>query len=81
MRFRARGNGQTVRTEVSGGDPGYTETSKMLAECALCLAFDELPERSGQLTPAVAMGDALVARLQRAGIKFEVLDGGPVDGR
>jgi short subunit dehydrogenase-like uncharacterized protein len=80
VRFRARANGQVVRTEVSGGDPGYTETSKMLAECALCLAFDELPERSGQLTPAVAMGDALVARLQRAGIKFEVLDGGQVDG-
>jgi short subunit dehydrogenase-like uncharacterized protein len=80
VRFRARTNGRTVRTEVSGGDPGYTETSKMLAECALCLAFDELPERSGQLTPAVAMGDVLVARLQRAGIKFEVLDAGSVDG-
>ena len=47
----------------------------MLAESALCLAFDELPERAGQLTPAVAMGDALLGRLQRAGIKFEVLDG------
>ena len=31
--------------EVSGGDPGYCETSKMLAESALCLAHDELPER------------------------------------
>ncbi len=45
-----------VRTEVSGGDPGYGETSKMLAESALCLAYDDLPERAGQLTPAVAMG-------------------------
>ena len=34
-------------TEVSGGDPGYDETSKMLAESALCLAFDDLPERAG----------------------------------
>jgi short subunit dehydrogenase-like uncharacterized protein len=76
VRFRARADGRTVETQVSGGDPGYGETSKMLAESALCLAFDQLPERAGQLTPAVAMGDVLLARLQRAGIKFEVLDGG-----
>jgi short subunit dehydrogenase-like uncharacterized protein len=76
VRFSARaGDGTQVRTQVSGGDPGYGETSKMLAESALCLAFDALPERSGQLTPAAAMGDALLGRLQRAGIKFEVLDG------
>ncbi len=75
VRFRARADGRTVHTQVSGGDPGYGETSKMLAESALCLAFDELPERAGPLTPAVAMGDALLHRLQRAGIKFEVLDG------
>ena len=76
VRFAARaGDGRTVRTEVSGGDPGYGETSKMLAEAAMCLAFDELPARSGQITPAVAMGDALRRRLQAAGIKFEVLDG------
>ena len=65
-----------VRTEVSGGDPGYTETSKMLAESAMCLARDELPERAGQLTPAVAMGPALRRRLVAAGIEFKVLDGG-----
>jgi short subunit dehydrogenase-like uncharacterized protein len=47
----------------------------MLAESALCLAFDDLPERAGQLTPAVAMGDALRRRLEAAGIQFEVLDG------
>ena len=46
----------------------------MLAESALCLAHDELPERSGQLTPAVAMGQALIDRLQRAGIGFEVVE-------
>jgi short subunit dehydrogenase-like uncharacterized protein len=75
VRFDARAGDKRVRTQVSGGDPGYGETSKMLAESALCLAFDELPERSGQLTPAVAMGDALRRRLLAAGIKFEVLDG------
>jgi short subunit dehydrogenase-like uncharacterized protein len=72
--MRARANGQHVKAMVSGGDPGYGETSKMLAEAALCLAHDELPDRAGQLTPAVAMGDALIARLQRAGIRFEVAD-------
>jgi short subunit dehydrogenase-like uncharacterized protein len=76
VRFRARSGEREVWTEVSGGDPGYGETSKMLAESALCLAFDDLPERSGQVTPAVAMGDALRRRLEAAGIKFEVLDGG-----
>jgi short subunit dehydrogenase-like uncharacterized protein len=76
VRFDARAAGARVRTQVSGGDPGYGETSKMLAESALCLAFDDLPARSGQLTPAVAMGDALRRRLVAAGIKFEVLDGG-----
>ena len=64
---------QTV-TEVSGGDPGYGETSKMLAESALCLAFDELPASAGQVTTATAMGDALLARLRKAGIAFEVLE-------
>jgi saccharopine dehydrogenase (NAD+, L-glutamate forming) len=71
--MRATADGQRVRTEVSGGDPGYGETSKMLSEAALCLAHDRLPDRAGQLTPAVAMGEALLERLQRAGIKFEVV--------
>ena len=44
----------------------------MFAESALSLAFDELPPRSGSLTPAVAMGDALIARLRAAGHTYEV---------
>jgi short subunit dehydrogenase-like uncharacterized protein len=74
VRFVGEGGGERVVTEVSGGDPGYGETSKMLAESALCLAFDELPPSAGQLTTAVAMGDALLTRLQRAGIAFRVLE-------
>jgi short subunit dehydrogenase-like uncharacterized protein len=75
VRFAAHaGNGIKLRTEVSGGDPGYTETSKMLAESALCLAHDDLPELAGQLTTAVAMGPALRRRLEAAGIGFKVLD-------
>jgi short subunit dehydrogenase-like uncharacterized protein len=73
LRFAGAGGGASVLTEVSGGDPGYGETSKMLAESALCLAHDELPDRAGQLTPAVAMGQPLIDRLVRAGITFEVL--------
>ena len=69
--FVGEGGGRTVRTRVSGGDPGYTETAKMLAESAMCLALDDLPETRGQVTTAVAMGDALLARLQAAGIRFE----------
>jgi short subunit dehydrogenase-like uncharacterized protein len=70
--FRARADGLTIASSVSGGDPGYSETSKMLAESALCLAHDDLPQRAGQLTPAVAMGQPLIDRLQRAGIEFKV---------
>jgi saccharopine dehydrogenase (NAD+, L-glutamate forming) len=62
-----------VQTEVRGGDPGYTETAKMLAESALCLAFDDNPPTCGQVTTAQAMGDALTARLVAAGIRFEEL--------
>lgn len=65
-------SGHRVVTEVRGGDPGYGETSKMLGEAALCLAHDDLPERAGQLTPAVAMGQALIDRHQRAGNSFTV---------
>jgi short subunit dehydrogenase-like uncharacterized protein len=69
--FVGESGGRTLHTRVSGGDPGYTETAKMLSEAALCLAFDDNPETSGQVTPAQAMGDALLARLQKAGIRFE----------
>ena len=61
-----------MRCEVSGGDPGYSETAKMLAESALCLAFDggHLAPRFGVVTSAAAMGNALIERLRTAGIVF-----------
>ncbi|MCF2528511.1 saccharopine dehydrogenase family protein [Yinghuangia soli] len=74
VRFVGTGGGERVVTEVRGGDPGYTETSKMLAEAALCLAYDDLPTTSGQVTTATAMGDALTTRLQAAGIEFRRLE-------
>ncbi|MER7621894.1 saccharopine dehydrogenase NADP-binding domain-containing protein [Streptomyces sp. NPDC126503] len=72
VRFVGEGGGRRVFTEVSGGDPGYDETARMLAESALCLALDPLPRTAGQVTTATAMGDALIERLQAAGIRFRV---------
>jgi len=45
----------------------------MLGECGLALALDrdKLPEIYGVLTPAAAMGDALLARFPAAGISLE----------
>jgi short subunit dehydrogenase-like uncharacterized protein len=71
VRFVGEGGGAVVRTEVSGGDPGYDETAKMLCESALSLAFDDNPATAGQVTTAQAMGGHLIDRLVRAGIRFE----------
>ena len=71
------GGGRTVHTRVSGGDPGYGETAKMLAESALSLAFDENPPTAGQVTTSQAMGDALLDRLAKSGISFTVVRSTP----
>ena len=71
--FVAEGDGRTLHTRVSGGDPGYEETATMLAESALCLALDDNPPTAGQVTTAQAMGDHLLERLQAAGMRFEVV--------
>jgi short subunit dehydrogenase-like uncharacterized protein len=76
VRFLAEGGGRRVATEVAGGDPGYDETAKMLAESALCLAFDDLPALSGQLTTATAMGASLTDRLTQAGLTFRTTHAG-----
>ena len=67
--------GARYTARVSGsGDPGYAATAVMLGESVLCLALDgdRLPERAGSLTPATAMGPALVERLRTAGHVYEV---------
>lgn len=71
--FVGQSQGRQIHTRVSGGDPGYTETSKMLAEAALCLLLDDVPPVSGQVTTAVAMGPLLRRRLIDHGIAFEVI--------
>lgn len=67
-------DGSSAMCKVTGDkDPGYGSTSKMLGETAVCLAVDELPKISGVLTPSVAMGDALLQRLeQSAGLTFSL---------
>ncbi|MEL6343152.1 MAG: saccharopine dehydrogenase NADP-binding domain-containing protein [Myxococcota bacterium] len=61
--------GQTAAVTIEGeGDPGYGATSKMLAELALCLRdpHPRKPEGGGVLTPATALGHALVDQLKDA---------------
>jgi short subunit dehydrogenase-like uncharacterized protein len=67
---------KNLRARLTGDrDPGYGSTSKMLAESAVCLALDSLSSSPGFLTPAAAMGDALLARLQRsAGVTATIED-------
>lgn len=65
----------TPLASVSGGDPGYDETAKMVAEAALTLAMsrhDQLPcaGSGGVWTPASGLGMALVDRLKQAGLKI-----------
>ncbi|MFZ5756227.1 MAG: saccharopine dehydrogenase family protein [Pseudomonadota bacterium] len=72
--FIARAGSHEVTCQVAGGDPGYDETAKMLAESALAIALDpDLPPHAGVITPASGIGHTLIRRLQRAGMKFEVL--------
>lgn len=79
MRFHATtGSGQMLRVRVTGDqDPGYGSTAKMLGEAAACLALDD-PDTEGQggfWTPATALGDALLRRLEaQAGLSFQVCE-------
>ena len=54
------------------GDPGYKATSVLLGESGLALALDRdrLSDLRGVLTPAAAMGDALLARFPAAGVSL-----------
>lgn len=69
-------NGKRLKVVVKGDrDPGYGATSRMLAEAALSLALDrnENSVRGGFWTPATAMGQQLVERLEKhAGMSFSV---------
>lgn len=55
------------------GDPGYNATSVLLGECGFALATDrdKLSDLRGVLTPAAAMGEALLARFPAAGVSLQ----------
>jgi len=67
-------DGRQVRVAVRGDrDPGYGSTSRMIAECAICLLQNTPAVAPGIWTPGAAMGERLIKRLvDHAGIVFEV---------
>lgn len=69
----AQAGATRLRTRVSGGDPGYDETAKMLGEAGLHLVQAPDHGPAGVLTPAVALGEAYRRRLEERGTDFEVL--------
>lgn len=74
--------GPLAVTIAAEGDPGYRATAVMLCEAGLSLAFDgdRLPEATGVLTPATAMGDVLIDRLEAAGQRYRVVTPGGTAG-
>jgi short subunit dehydrogenase-like uncharacterized protein len=71
-------NGKTLVATVKGDrDPGYGSTSKIIAECALCLVqeVDRRTTPGGLWTPGAALGMKAVTRLhERAGLSFQIED-------
>jgi short subunit dehydrogenase-like uncharacterized protein len=67
-------DGRSVRISVKGDkDPGYGSTSKMIAESAVCLVKNPNLASGGIWTPAPAMGEKLIERLEaHAGLTFAV---------
>jgi short subunit dehydrogenase-like uncharacterized protein len=67
-------DGRQVRASVKGDrDPGYGSTSKMMAECAVCLLRDAADVPGGIWTPGAAMQHKLIKRLvDHAGLTFTV---------
>jgi short subunit dehydrogenase-like uncharacterized protein len=65
---------QKIVASVKGDrDPGYGSTSKMISEAALCLLRDSIVTTGGIWTPAAAMAEPLLKRLQEnAGLTFQV---------
>jgi short subunit dehydrogenase-like uncharacterized protein len=66
--------GRQLRAAVKGDrDPGYGSTSKMIAECAICLLRDAPEVAGGIWTPGAAMGNRLIKRLaDHAGLSFQI---------
>lgn len=67
-------DGTTVRASVQGDrDPGYSSTSKMLAETGIALLDNK--GAGGVWTPGALLGEALIDRLTaNAGLTFQIED-------
>ena len=76
MQIGVLADGTILKSRITGDqDPGYGSTSKMLSECAVCLAKDDLTIGGGIWTPASAMAEPLLNRLtENAGLTFEIRD-------
>jgi short subunit dehydrogenase-like uncharacterized protein len=69
----ANGNSISVRADAEG-HPGYLATARMLGEAGLMLADPSASsERSGCLTPAIALGTGSIERFEHARLRFAVL--------
>jgi short subunit dehydrogenase-like uncharacterized protein len=70
-------DGREVRASVKGDrDPGYGSTSKMIAECAICLLRETPDVPAGFWTPGAAMQHKLIERLvDHAGLTFALEQG------
>ncbi len=66
--------GNKINLSVKGDrDPGYGSTSKMIAECAVCLLTQSGETTGGIWTPAPAFGKDIITRLAaNAGLTFAV---------
>jgi len=70
-------DGELMISSVQGDrDPGYGSTSKMLVEAAICLLKNPELASGGLWTPAAALGEVLVERLEaHAGLTFQIEQG------
>jgi short subunit dehydrogenase-like uncharacterized protein len=68
----AEGHEVAVAVEA-GGHPGYLATARMMGEAGLMMAEAGVtPDRSGCLTPALAIGTGALDRFERADLRFAI---------
>jgi len=73
---RSRDEPKLVTALLKCGEPGYTETAKMIVESAVCILRDreEFELKGGVLTPAACMGSYLIKRLAAKGFAIVLED-------
>lgn len=64
----------SIVTRITGPEPGYISTSKIVTNCALVLLreSEKIPAKGGVITPGIAFSEtSLIDRLYSDGIVFE----------